>query len=319
MRMRARRRHPLFYDDLVGTLFAHLEVPSQRTYARLRGARSGFFANQTWMPMMSQWNQRPDPYRNPERAQRQYGFDEERPRRRGPQERYPGDSGWEFSRRPYGTRDSVRRDTDNASEHDWSDEDYRYLSEYPRADRFYTRPAYPRGQNEFPPQRPMEWAWSDRRWVPERSRQPGRRSEDFVRRYQDSGPYIGQPPYTYASHQEPYEHWRSPGPHTGRGPSGYRRSAERITGDVCEPLESHGNVDAAQISIDVDKECNFTLTGSVPTRQQKRMAEDAVESVRGLKDVHNRLSVRGNDDETDLHSVNPTRKSVDTAQKQHTN
>ncbi len=78
------------------------------------------------------------------------------------------------------------------------------------------------------------------------------------------------------------------GPHSGRGPKGYQRSDERIREDICERLTHHSGVDASEIDIQV-KNGEVTLTGTVERREEKRMAEDAVESVSGVKDVHNQL------------------------------
>lgn len=77
----------------------------------------------------------------------------------------------------------------------------------------------------------------------------------------------------------------------GRGPSGYRRSDERIQEQVNEALEDDDRVDAEHISVQVQGG-EVTLTGTVRDRYQKRCAEDCVEAVRGVKDVHNQLRVQ---------------------------
>jgi osmotically-inducible protein OsmY len=78
------------------------------------------------------------------------------------------------------------------------------------------------------------------------------------------------------------------GLHTGKGPKGYRRSDDRIREDVCECLTRHGEVDASEVDVQV-KDGEVTLTGTVPRRQDKRIAEDLAENVSGVKDVHNQL------------------------------
>jgi osmotically-inducible protein OsmY len=78
--------------------------------------------------------------------------------------------------------------------------------------------------------------------------------------------------------------------HAGRGPKGYARSDERIREDVCEALERDNHVDASEIEVKV-KEGVVTLTGSVEDRRTKRLAEDAVEYLSGVKDVRNELTV----------------------------
>jgi osmotically-inducible protein OsmY len=83
------------------------------------------------------------------------------------------------------------------------------------------------------------------------------------------------------------------GRHTGKGPKGYRRSDERIREDVCDALTQHGHIDASEIEIRV-KDGEVTLTGTVERREEKRMAEDAVEQVPGVREVHNQLRATGN-------------------------
>jgi hypothetical protein len=80
------------------------------------------------------------------------------------------------------------------------------------------------------------------------------------------------------------------GPHAGRGPRGYQRSDERIREDVCDALCEHGYVDASDIEVTV-LNGEVTLIGIVRERPEKRMAEDAVEQVSGVREVHNQLRV----------------------------
>jgi hypothetical protein len=87
--------------------------------------------------------------------------------------------------------------------------------------------------------------------------------------------------------------WESPGPHSGRGPQGYRRSDERIHEEVCDRLTAHGHVDASEIEVQV-KDGEVTLTGKVGDRRQKREAENVAEGVRGVVDVHNQLRLGTN-------------------------
>ena len=80
------------------------------------------------------------------------------------------------------------------------------------------------------------------------------------------------------------------GPHVGKGPKGFQRSPESLKERVCERLESDGALDASEIEVEV-KNCEVTLTGKVCSREDKREAEQCAESVNGVKDVHNRLTV----------------------------
>jgi osmotically-inducible protein OsmY len=76
----------------------------------------------------------------------------------------------------------------------------------------------------------------------------------------------------------------------GRGPSGYQRSDSRIEEDVHEALTWDDDVDATHIQVKVENG-EVTLTGTVKDRWEKRAAEDALDDIRGLRDVHNQLRV----------------------------
>lgn len=78
---------------------------------------------------------------------------------------------------------------------------------------------------------------------------------------------------------------------SGKGPKGYSRSDDRITEDVCDRLEQHGEIDASNIEVRVESG-EVTLEGTVDDRWTKRLAEDTVEDCPGVKEVHNRLRVQ---------------------------
>jgi hypothetical protein len=80
------------------------------------------------------------------------------------------------------------------------------------------------------------------------------------------------------------------GPYSGRGPQGYQRSNDRIREDVCDVLTRHGEVDATGIQVTVENG-EVTLEGTVGSRREKRLAEDALEDLHGVREVHNRLRV----------------------------
>lgn len=84
----------------------------------------------------------------------------------------------------------------------------------------------------------------------------------------------------------------SAGPYSGRGPKGYQRSDDRIHEEVCETLTMHPGIDACEVEVRVQGG-EVTLSGSVNEREQKRLAEDAIEGVSGVKDVNNQLRVSG--------------------------
>jgi osmotically-inducible protein OsmY len=80
------------------------------------------------------------------------------------------------------------------------------------------------------------------------------------------------------------------GSFAGRGPKGYTRTDDRIREDVCDRLSMDDEVDASEIEVQV-KDGEVTLEGSVQTRHMKHQAEDVIEDLPGVKDVHNRLRV----------------------------
>lgn len=80
------------------------------------------------------------------------------------------------------------------------------------------------------------------------------------------------------------------GQHAGKGPQGFQRSDERIKEMVHEALTDHEHLDATHIVVDV-KEGEVSLSGSVEDRATKRLAEDVVMSVKGVRDVHNQIRI----------------------------
>ncbi len=80
--------------------------------------------------------------------------------------------------------------------------------------------------------------------------------------------------------------------HYGKGPKGYIRTSEKIYEDVCEALMRSPDVDAQDIEVSVE-EGLVTLTGTVLGRKMKRRAEEVVESILGVEDVINMLSLQG--------------------------
>lgn len=87
------------------------------------------------------------------------------------------------------------------------------------------------------------------------------------------------------------ESWMVPGPMSGVGPRGYRRSDQIIQEEACERLTQHGQVDARQIQIQVNDGI-VTLEGTVDSRRAKRLAEDAIHDISGVFDVQNHLRVQ---------------------------
>ncbi|MEN0059300.1 MAG: BON domain-containing protein, partial [Bdellovibrio sp.] len=75
------------------------------------------------------------------------------------------------------------------------------------------------------------------------------------------------------------------------GPRSFTRSDDRVKEDVCERLTRHSAIDAADIEVEV-KEGEVTLSGSVPERRMKHLAEDCCEHCYGVKEVTNNIRVK---------------------------
>jgi osmotically-inducible protein OsmY len=103
----------------------------------------------------------------------------------------------------------------------------------------------------------------------------------------------GQFSSDYGSNRQGFSNYGSSetwGQHSGKGPKGYRRSDDRIKEEVSDALERHPQIDASEIEVDV-KEGVVTLKGHVEERRIKRMAEDSIENLPGVRDVRNELMV----------------------------
>ncbi len=81
------------------------------------------------------------------------------------------------------------------------------------------------------------------------------------------------------------------GQFAGRGPRGYQRSDQRLLEDVSDRLTDHPDIDASDIEVTVTGGI-VTLAGTVDDRRQKRLAEDAVDDIPGVRDVQNQLQVK---------------------------
>lgn len=171
-----------------------------------------------------------------------------------------------------------------------------------RDDEMFEPTWRPRNDNRgeatgFGPRRPLESdAQGDERW----------RSRDF---HQNSGGYnpigsdylrevgvsqaLERGPYRTAWHtaREPWRRENADGPHVGRGPKGYVRSDERIKEEACDRLMRHGQVDATNIEVEVSSG-EIILRGEVDSRRTKRLAEDILDDIPGVRDISNQLRVR---------------------------
>ena len=78
------------------------------------------------------------------------------------------------------------------------------------------------------------------------------------------------------------------GPHAGKGP---KRSDDWIDDEVRRRLTENGHLDASQVDVSV-QHGEVALSGTVDSRYAKRTAEDIAESVPGVRDIHNRLTIQ---------------------------
>jgi hypothetical protein len=105
----------------------------------------------------------------------------------------------------------------------------------------------------------------------------------------------GGAPLPGRDHAEPLH--RGAGGHRGKGPRGFKRSDERVRDDLCERLADDDAIDASDIDVEV-KDGMATLSGSVPARWMKHLAEDLAERCSGVRDVDNRIRVRRDEGST---------------------
>jgi hypothetical protein len=113
--------------------------------------------------------------------------------------------------------------------------------------------------------------------------------------YGASSPNYGPSSYGASSYGAPNYgsplRFRASSAHVGKGPKGYSRSDDRIRDDVCERLTYDPDIDASDITVTVSQG-EVTLAGEVEDRSSKRRAEDVLEDVPGVRDVHNQLRSR---------------------------
>ena len=79
----------------------------------------------------------------------------------------------------------------------------------------------------------------------------------------------------------------------GKGPKSYKRSDVRIFEDICRRMTENQYLDASDIDVSV-QDGDVVLTGSVDGRYEKRLAADLGETAYGVRNVENRLKIRGN-------------------------
>lgn len=95
----------------------------------------------------------------------------------------------------------------------------------------------------------------------------------------------------------------------GRGPRNYRRSDDRVREDVNERLTNDPRIDATDIEVEVAGG-EVTLRGHVDDRRTRRLAEECIEDVPGVRDVKNELKAerRDREDGSVGHQGNPLQR-----------
>jgi osmotically-inducible protein OsmY len=76
----------------------------------------------------------------------------------------------------------------------------------------------------------------------------------------------------------------------GTGPLGRRRSDDALAAEIHEILTNDPELDTTDIEIEVAGGA-VTLTGTVDSGDARMLAEELVESLTGVREVHNRLRV----------------------------
>ena len=166
-------------------------------------------------------------------------------------------------------REARTRDTGNRGFSEYSENQDRYGSTMRGDERQHEMNPYPHANGDYDSRRDME----NRRF----------------------GAHEGNSYLNDRSHEDSGDRadlfYGSQNSFSGRGPKGFKRSDERIKEEVCEMLTRDHSIDAEDIDVEV-KEGEVTLTGSVPDRRMKHLAEDCVERALGVKDVINNIRVK---------------------------
>ncbi|HEU5423324.1 MAG TPA: BON domain-containing protein [Nitrolancea sp.] len=103
------------------------------------------------------------------------------------------------------------------------------------------------------------------------------------------GAFAGWPNHNWDNERPTSGLWQVRGPYIGKGPRTERQDVF-IQEQISENLAEHPQLDASEITVFVEHG-EVTLEGSVDSRWAKRQAEQAADSVPGVKDVHNRLAI----------------------------
>lgn len=98
----------------------------------------------------------------------------------------------------------------------------------------------------------------------------------------------GQAHAQFGQQQQPMQQMQR---RVGKGPKGYKRSDERIKEDVCDQLAQSDDLDPSEIEVSVSN-AEVTLTGTIPERHMKYIAEQIADRVSGVNEIHNQIRVK---------------------------
>lgn len=131
----------------------------------------------------------------------------------------------------------------------------------------------------------------DREYYRQQSNHRNSNRSDYLHQSQMRNSYYGQ--NSTQSWSQPVRNDEVPqsNTHFGKGPKGFKRSDDRIREKVSEALFHDHAVDASEIEVNVN-DGEVTLTGTVSDRRMKRLAEDCVDNIIGVKDVRNEIRVQ---------------------------
>jgi hypothetical protein len=96
-----------------------------------------------------------------------------------------------------------------------------------------------------------------------------------------------------------------------RPPKGYLRADERIREEICEKLGASERVDPTDVEVTVNAG-EVTLKGAVPERPMKWVAEQIIDQVSGVIEIHNQLRVMRVEREATPSAQQPPRASSPT-------
>lgn len=104
---------------------------------------------------------------------------------------------------------------------------------------------------------------------------------------------------SFVGRGDQYSGKQTPASYYGKGPKSFKRSDERIKEELSELYTRHHDIDASDVELEV-KDGEVTLSGSVPERRMKYLAEELAENSMGVREVNNQIRVKRENATLDL-------------------